>query len=520
MQGAEKIKQICTTGTPEEKKVLFGFDSSTSEQKIVKKFQLWARTLYPRYFQYKDAAFHQEIILNLVRWYRGETNYICAAFRGAAKTTYFKLFIVYVLLNDQDLLVKHLKVLTKDLKNSKQVVTDAYNLIVEARDIYGEMFDKDSDKKREETMSSFTLADGRKLASGTVGQTQRGHIQDAYRPDRIWFDDVEDRESIRSATVTRSVISRAEEAIDGLAKDGRWALSCNYISDQGTVEHFMQKQNVVRHIIPIEEEGEPLWSIYSKEEIEQLRQDSFDFPGEYLCDPTRSSDKFFDLDKIDEQIEKAKEAERKSAGVHYWGSYKPHRRYGIGCDTSEGVGRDSNTLVLFDFDTGEQLVSYENNKIAPDLFGYEAIRVGEEFGNCLLAIERNNTGHATIAAAKGYPNLYLEKQSGTVQEKTTQKYGWHTNARSKPMMFFRFKKDFNDGLIKINDERILMEMKHYTHDDLQDQTAGLITRHFDLLTAAVIAWQMKDHAQAGSDLDLDAYYEDLARTANHYGAAS
>ena len=497
----DRIKEICLKGTPAEKQALFKFDKDTDTKRVAKKFQLWARTLYPRYFRSPDADFHVEMLENLVRWYRGE-NVIEAMFRGAAKTTYFKLFVVYALLNDADKSVKYIKVLTKDIKNSKQVVTDSYNLILEAKPIYGDLFEKVGDKKREETMSSFTLEDGRKLSSGSVGQTQRGHVQDAYRPDRLWFDDVEDRDSIRSATVTLGIISRIEEAIDGLAKTGCWALSCNYISDQGVVQHMMDKTNKVLHIVPIEDDNGPTWSIYSKEDIEQKRQDSFDFAGEYLCDPSRSSDKFFDLDLIDEQLKEAAEPTRESAGVRYWKQFQPNRRYGIGCDTSEGIGRDSNTLVVFDLDTGEQVCSYENNKIAPDMFGYEVVRVGEEYGNALVAIERNNTGHATIATAKDYPNLYKEKTLNNAIDKETQRIGWHTNNRTKPMMFFAFKKDFNDGLIKINDERILMEMKHYTNDDLSDSSSSMITRHFDLLTATVIAWQMKDQVYANPMQDI------------------
>jgi len=50
------------------------------------------------------------------------------------------------------------------------------------------------------------------------------------------------------------------------------------------------------------------------------------------------------------------------------------------------------------------------------------------------------------------------------------------------------------GLIKIYDINILKEMKAYTNNDLQEMTSGLITRHFDLLMATCIAWQMKDYA--------------------------
>ena len=43
----------------------------------------------------------------------------------------------------------------------------------------------------------------------------------------------------------------------------------------------------------------------------------------------------------------------------------------------------------------------------------------------------------------------------------------------------------------ILDANVLKEMKAYTNTDLEDSNVGLITRHFDLLTAVVIGWQMR-----------------------------
>lgn len=61
-------------------------------------------------------------------------------------------------------------------------------------------------------------------------------------------------------------------------------------------------------------------------------------------------------------------------------------------------------------------------------------------------------------------------------------------------MFFEFRTDYNDGLVKIYDKNVLAEMKAYSNNDLNDVKAGLITRHFDLLTSCVICWQMRKYA--------------------------
>ena len=115
-----------------QKLALFSFNKDTSEYKVYLKFIYFARSQYPRYFKGKDAPFHKEMILNTIRAYRGQQNFLNIAFRGSAKRhtqNYLSLFI----LNDEDTTRKYIKVLTKDLKTQKQVVTDVYNLIVEVQ---------------------------------------------------------------------------------------------------------------------------------------------------------------------------------------------------------------------------------------------------------------------------------------------------------------------------------------------------------------------------------------------------
>jgi hypothetical protein len=520
MNSKEFIKDIVLNGTPAEKYELYSFDSNDSYRTISKKFKIFARGQYPRYFKVKSPAFHDDMIINMIASYfgvfhddPGKKNFANIAGRGTAKTTLAKLFVVFVLLNDRDSFRRYMKVLTKDGRNSKQFVTDIYNLVLESRDVYGDMFQKDGEKKREETMSSFTMKGDRKLAAGTVGQTQRGHVQDAYRPDWVLFDDVEDRDSIRSSIVTRAIIDRISEAIDGLSTDGSYMVLGNYISDQGTIEWFMNKPNVMTLISPIaDEELNPTWPERdTKDRIQNLKDNADDFFGEYMCDPSRSTNKFFDLDRIKADMENVKPPDRTSAGVKYWGKYQPHHRYGMGSDHSEGIGQDANTLAVFDFTKGELVVTYANNSIAPDLATHEFARVGGEYGNCIYAPEVNNTcGGTALATLKqlGYPNIYQRNKEGEVKDKKTQKLGWNSNGSTKYNMYFEFRRDYNDGKMTIHDEEVLKEMRAYTNNDLQESTAGLITKHFDLLTAVVIAWQMHKYAtQAPSTKSYSKAYE-------------
>lgn len=489
---SQLIRDIIIEGRPEEKRVLFSFNQDTPIKEVLFKFKLFTKSNLTRYFKGKSAEFHDDMIRNLIKSYRGD-NYINLAFRGSSKTTLTKLFLVFILLNDENKTRRYIKVLSRDIKNPKQIVTDIYNMCLELRPIYGDVFEKEGDKKREETMGSFTMKSGVKLTAGTVGQSQRGNIQDAYRPDWIIFDDVEDRESISSQPITEGIIARSDEAITGLAKGGSWCVLGNYISENGVIQWFMDKSNRILQVTPIISDGKPTWEIYTVHDIDILKKDAEDFAGEYLCDPSKSDNKFFDIDRINADMIRCKTPIRTEQGVKYWGVLELGHRYGVGADTSEGIGKDSNALTCFNFRTGEEMASYHSNQIKPELFAYIMAKVGTEFGKCLIAPEINNmSGGIVITTLKDiYDNIYRFVDKRNVIERESTKLGWYTSSLTKTNAFMGFRKDYNDGLIKINNIELLKEMKMYSNSDLAESST--ITRHFDLLMSAVIAWAVKDY---------------------------
>lgn len=501
-------KSVLESGTKAEKRFLFAVLPESTDKEIHFKFEFWAQIFFPEYFTSNLAPFHDDFMDHMIDSYFGRSRYVNLGFRGCAKTSFTKLFIAFMLLNDTTHHRRYIKVLTRNLGNAKQIVTDVYNMLIAVKGLYGDPFLKEkNNKKREETMGSFTTTESygsKKLLAGTIGITQRGHLQGAFRPDWLVFDDVEDRESISSLAMTEATIFRIDEAITGLSADGSWMVNGNYISEEGVIQWFLNKPGVVVDKIAImDEEGNPSWpDRYPLEKIELLKKDTEDFYGEYMCDPTRADSAFFDRVRVDNDLAQARQAHRESAGVRYWGEYVPHHAYGMGADTSEGVGKDANAFALFDFgthknDVGVLVATYYNNMIPPDLFGHELVRVGAEFGNCIIAPEANNTGHATLATMRGYPNIYAQRdEASSRQIRQTEKLGWRTTRKTKPLMFFEFRKDYNDGLIKIHDKNVLKEMRSYTSMDLSDSKHGLVTRHFDLLTAVVIAWQMRKYAHA------------------------
>lgn len=501
------LKEILNKGEPKEVRALFAFNAADTEAIVLWKFQAWARWFFPQYFKAADAPFHKDIDTFNFRAYRGTLrSFVDIVFRGGAKTTRTKLFIAFAISNDLDHSRKYLKVLTEDGSNSKQIVTDVYNMLISARvrAYYPEIFEKTTEK-REETMSSFTTATGVKMRAGTVGTDQRGQIQEDARPDLIWFDDFETRKTLRSAVETQAIWDNMEEARTGLSKDGSAVYTCNYLSERGNVHRLVQPipgREVL--IVPIRFKGQPMWDAYTVEEINRIEAEADDFAGEYLCEPSAGADILFDRTSLDRQVRKT--PVRDIAGFKIFHAYDSAHRYGSGHDVAGGVGLDSSTSCFIDFSTNPSRVAatFKNSLIKPDTFGDEIKNQADRYGAPIVAVESNNHGHATIGRLKQiYDNLFFTEQKETRVglPPRTRAYGWQTNADTKPKMLFALKKAVEDGHLELSDPDLIAELRSYTRDDLmdKDEDVRLTTRHFDLLIAAAIAWQMKSYAEPAKE---------------------
>lgn len=503
---------ILSRGNEQEILALFKFDLEESNQIILFRFGLWARYFFPQYFKENDTSFHNEMDTNNLDAYRGVLkggikSFTDIVFRGGAKTSRTKLLFTFVILNDKNHFRRYMKVLCKDIANSKQSVTDIYNMLVSPRisKFYPNTFEK-TDQKREESMGAFTTSFGVKLRAGVVGTEQRGALQEDARPDLIWFDDFETRKTLRSAVVSQSIWDNMEEAKTSLPPDGSGACiyTCNYVSERGNVHRLVLKENKdnIVLIVPIRtKERVPTW-YHTNEFIDKLKEDAEDFEGEYLCNPAASKDIMFDRETIDNMIKR--QPERTIAKFKIFEEYDASNRYASASDVAGGVGLDSSTNVIINFETvpARVVVTYKSNTVKPDSLGDEIERQNEYFNYPFTAIEKNNHGHATIGRMKQiYPIRKLFETPAKKQTTTNhpnddepKEYGWHTNALTKPKMFNDLAKAVNKGLLDLSDPDLIAEARSYTRNDFMDTDVDprLTTRHFDLLTAAAICWQMKD----------------------------
>jgi hypothetical protein len=254
------------------------------------------------------------------------------------------------------------------------------------------------------------------------------------------------------------------------------------MSDQEALERTTDKEH-------------PIVSLQTK------RRTIDNYSAEMLNDPTSAEDAYFLRQKVDRALELACEPIEINAGLYLWDRFKPGHRYATGADTAEGVGKDSNTTTIVDFTAKEIVGTYADAHIPPDLFADEIARQGALFSFPFVGCERNNTGFATITRLlQVYPNdqIYVKHDDTKITNKRGGRYGWETTRYTKPEMLAQFKKAFEDGELRIYDRRLLEEMRQFTRAHAQTTTAAL-TKHFDLLISACIAWAMREYATVAPD---------------------
>jgi len=273
-------------------------------------------------------------------------------------------------------------------------------------------------------------------------------------------------------------------------------------------EYFEKMELMTKHVFSKEQRN--WYFLESKIQKGKMKQEHPTLPEEAFL---MSGNKLFNGENIDTQIQMyMREPMEVDGDFLIYKRYVKSHLYGLGADVSQGVKRDSSTIVVIDFTTGETVLTYKSNIVDPVTFAHDIKRAALMYGGCIAAPEANNVGITTCVTLNSiYPNIYTQHREGLIETSPTNKLGWLTTGLSKPKMMYEFSEAINDDIVHILDEGILMEAKKFNKEDsLEIIVNDKTTRHFDLLTAAAIAYQMKIYTSRGiSDP------EDVSRVETH-----
>jgi hypothetical protein len=158
-------------------------------------------------------------------------------------------------------------------------------------------------------------------------------------------------------------------------------------------------------------------------------------------------------------------------------------------DLASGSSIDWHVAQFFNVATGKQVHTMRSQD-SLDVFGVKVMQKCTELNEAVLCFENNaGWGNTFMREISDYPNLYKQKSFDTKYQKTTEKLGWNTNGRTKPMMVSGMILGLEQEEMKLTDQKTIDECTTYQYDD-NDATNAMAGFNDDCVTSAAIAWQV------------------------------
>jgi len=190
------------------------------------------------------------------------------------------------------------------------------------------------------------------------------------------------------------------------------------------------------------------------------------------------------------------------------------KSYVMAMDISKGQGASNSTCSLFCEDTREKVGEYADATVPP----YEFAKVmvasalwvgGARNGNLPLMIwEANGPGWdfgRIVVKTYLYPNFYRDVQSGSVTEKVSKRYGWHSTRDKKEEMLGILRRAYAHGHVVNHSDMALDEALEYVYYDgggigpasLQEESEQAQKTHGDRVISDGLGALVLSNSRAG-----------------------
>ena len=183
--------------------------------------------------------------------------------------------------------------------------------------------------------------------------------------------------------------------------------------------------------------------------------------------------------------------ENKNCYLTIWNKPNKDKFYCIGGDVAEGLVDGDYSVGIVGNADDMKVDAMWHGHIDPDLFGEELVKLAKYYNDAYIGVENNNHGLTTLKSIqrKDYYNIYFSKTYDQITDKLTQKIGWSTNAKTKPLMIDKLAEFIREGYIGIKSKLILRELLTYVIDD-KGQTNAQDGCHDDTVMALAIWLQI------------------------------
>jgi hypothetical protein len=207
----------------------------------------------------------------------------------------------------------------------------------------------------------------------------------------------------------------------------------------------------------------------------------------------------FDVQAVERRLREVPSPASVRQNDSEWVWFEPQagRSYVIGADVAEGVpGGDYSAAVVIDAQSGLQCAELLA-RWPVARFAQELARLGERYNQALLAVERNNHGHAVLHALQhqlNYPRVYRHAQ-GEGSAGAARAAGWPMNVKTKSEAMNLLGEMLRVEPQAFSSKRLLEQCRAFRYDG-GNQMRAPDSAHDDLVIAMAIALAVR--AQAGA----------------------
>lgn len=145
-----------------------------------------------------------------------------------------------------------------------------------------------------------------------------------------------------------------------------------------------------------------------------------------------------------------------------------NRNYIVACDISKGMGASNSTISIMAVDTREKIASLADANTPPYAFAKLAVAACVWAGgrNHPLLIWENNGDPGfdfgnQVVRTYCYPNVYFDRQPGTLDQKRGKRFGWRSSPEKKATALGLLRRAYAHGGFINHDDAALTEALSY-----------------------------------------------------------
>ncbi len=209
------------------------------------------------------------------------------------------------------------------------------------------------------------------------------------------------------------------------------------------------------------------------------------------------------------------------------------RTYTMGVDISKGQGASNSVMVIVCNETKEKIAEYADANTPP----YELARLacaaaiwcgGRNKRPCIIFENNGDCGFdfgRQLLQVYHYPNIYYDKQVGTVRERTGKRYGFRSNTEKKATALGLLRRAYAHGKYINRSAEALAECLSYVHyegggigpAELVTESESTRKAHGDRVIADMLCtWQLQFEGRLGVTQSVSAPHRSIGHRLEEY----